>query len=64
MECTKCKLQYVGKAETELNRRINNHRKYVYKLNEMQQIDISHKEIVILTLTQSLLSLQNSKTQS
>ena len=23
MECTKCKLQYVGKAETELKLRIN-----------------------------------------
>ena len=33
MECTKCKLQYVGKAETELNLRINNHRKDVRKLN-------------------------------
>ena len=33
MECTKCKLQHVGKAETELNLRINNHRKDVLKLN-------------------------------
>ena len=33
MECTKCKLQYVGKAETELNLKINNHRKDVLKLN-------------------------------
>ena len=33
MECTKCKLQYVGKAETELNLRINNHCKDVLKLN-------------------------------
>ena len=33
MECTKCKLQYVGKAETELNLRINNHHKDVLKLN-------------------------------
>ena len=32
-ECTKCKLQYVGKAETELNLRINNHRKDFLKLN-------------------------------
>ena len=31
---------------------------------QFKQIDISHKEITILTLTQSLLSLQNSKTQS
>ena len=33
MECTEFKLQYVGKAETELNLRINNHRKDVLKLN-------------------------------
>ena len=33
MECTKCKLQHVGKAETELNLRINNHGKDVLKLN-------------------------------
>ena len=33
MECTKCKLQYVGKAETELNLGINKHRKDVLKLN-------------------------------
>ena len=33
IECTKCKLQYVGKAETELNLRINNPRKDVLKLN-------------------------------
>ena len=32
MECTKCKLQYVGKAETDLNLRINNHCKDVLKL--------------------------------
>ena len=35
MECTKCKLQYVGKAEMELNLRINNHRKDVLKLNAL-----------------------------
>ena len=33
MECTKYKLQYVVKAETKLNLRINNHRKDVLKLN-------------------------------
>ena len=33
MECTKCKLQYVGKAKTELNLRIKNHLKDVLKLN-------------------------------
>ena len=29
LECTKCKIQYVGKAETEFNIRLNNHRKDV-----------------------------------
>ena len=33
MECTKCKLQSLGKAKTELNLRINNRRKDVLKLN-------------------------------
>ena len=29
LECTKCKMQYVGKAETEFNIRLNNHQKVV-----------------------------------
>ena len=29
LECTKCKIQYVGKAETEFNIRLNNHQKDV-----------------------------------
>ena len=33
MECTKCKSQYVGKAETELKLRKTNHRKNVLNLN-------------------------------
>ena len=33
MECTKCKIQYVGKAKTQLNLRISNHRKDDLKLN-------------------------------
>ena len=33
MACTKCKLKYVGKAETELNLRINSYRKDFLKLN-------------------------------
>ena len=33
MECTKCKLQYVGKAERELNLRIKNDCKDVRKIN-------------------------------
>ena len=32
LECTKSKIQYVGKAETEFNIRLNNHRKDVWKL--------------------------------
>ena len=31
LECTKCKIQYVGKAETEFNIRLNNHQKDVWK---------------------------------
>ena len=33
MECIKCKLQCADKAETDLNVRINNHRKDVLELN-------------------------------
>ena len=33
IECTKCKLQYVAKAETELSLKINNHREDVLKLS-------------------------------
>ena len=31
LECTKCKIQYVGKAETKFNIRLNNHQKDVWK---------------------------------
>ena len=31
LECKKCHIQYVGKAETDFNLRLNNHRKDVYK---------------------------------
>ena len=31
LECTKCKMQYVGKAKTEFNIRFNNHQKDVWK---------------------------------
>ena len=31
LECTKCKIKYVGKAETEFNIRLNNHQKDVWK---------------------------------
>ena len=31
LECQKCHIQYVGKAETDFNLRLNNHRRNVYK---------------------------------
>ena len=31
LECTKCKIKYVGKAETEFNIRLDNQRKDVWK---------------------------------
>ena len=31
LECKKCHIQYVGKAETDFNLRLNSHRKDVYK---------------------------------
>ena len=31
LECTKCKIKYVGKAETEFNIRLNNHQKDAWK---------------------------------
>ena len=33
LECIMCKIQYVGKSETSLNIRINNHRKDIKKPN-------------------------------
>ena len=33
LECTKWKIQYIGKAETEFNIRLNNNRKDVWKLD-------------------------------
>ena len=35
LDCTKYKLQYVGKAETEFNIRLNNHQKDVWKPDAM-----------------------------
>ena len=35
LECAKCKIQYVGKAETELNIRFNNHRKDVWNTHAL-----------------------------
>ena len=55
MECTKCKLQYVGKAETELNLRMNNHRKDVLKLNVIPAYrQISSYRFFLLNLTSLL----------
>ena len=31
LECTKCKIQYVGNAETEFNIKINNYQKDIWK---------------------------------
>ena len=31
LECTKCKIQFLGKTETEFNIRLNNHRKDLWK---------------------------------
>ena len=36
LECTKCKLQYVGKCETTFNLRLNNHRKDVKRKDSIQ----------------------------
>ena len=33
MECIKCKIQYIGKSQTEFNIRLNNHRKDVKATN-------------------------------
>ena len=35
MECILCKMQYVGKAETAFNLRLNNHRKDTKKSNSI-----------------------------
>ena len=35
LECQKCKIQYVGKAETEFHLRLNNHRKDVHKADSI-----------------------------
>ena len=38
LECTLCKLQYVGKSETPFNLRLNNHRKDVKDINNSKAI--------------------------
>ena len=39
LDCKKCHIQYVGKAKTDFNLRLNNHRKDVY-LNHVECIEI------------------------
>ena len=36
MECSLCNIQYIGKAETQFNIRLNNHRKDSHKDNSLQ----------------------------
>ena len=36
MECRICRIQYIGKSETEFNIRLNNHRKNVNRQNAPQ----------------------------
>ena len=64
MDCANYKLQYVGKTETELNVRIKNHRRDVLKLNAIPADRHFAQADHDLKLTQSLLSLNNCKTQS
>ena len=35
LECKKCHIQYLGKAETDFNLRLTNHRKDVYKADSI-----------------------------
>ena len=41
MECTLCKIQYVGKTETPFNIRLNNHRRKDVKGNNPKAIPAS-----------------------
>ena len=36
MECRICRIQYIGKSETEFSTRLNNHRKDVNRQNAPQ----------------------------
>ena len=67
LECILCKIQYVGKAETALNLRINNHRKDTKKPNyilackyfQKQGHDFNkHTKFIIID---KLINLHNSK---
>ena len=67
MECTKCKLQDVGKTGTELNLRINNHRKDVLKLNviptdqHFPQGDHDFNNVAKFTIIENLQNTKLSK---
>ena len=44
MRCSKCKLQYVGKANTEFNLQINKYRKDILKSNAILAVrHLAHK---------------------
>ena len=67
MECILCKMQYVGKAETAFNIRLNNHRKDTKKPNSILAYDHfqekghnfnKHAEFII---TDKLVNLHGSK---
>ena len=45
LECTKCKIQYVGKAETEFNIRLNNHRMHGNQMLYLQAVIFQAKAI-------------------
>ena len=54
MECTSCKQQYVGKAETPFNIRLNNHRNDVKNPQKTlinMQVSILGKGILIFCCT-------------
>ena len=54
LECTKCKIQYVRKAETEFNVRLNNHRKmYGNQMLYLQAIIFQAKTITSIHLQNS-----------
>ena len=62
LECTKCKIQYVGKSETELEYRIANHRSDAKKLTAFLQSNNSKWMATILAMMPVSQSLNNSWT--
>ena len=53
IQCTLCKKQYIGKSETSLNIRLNNHRKEVKKRNAISACRLFKKATTFSTKTQS-----------